>query len=149
MVTNDQTDQQSGEKDIQRVPCNKNRILIVDDEKLIRQVFEQVLSYGLPNCRLDLAVNGAEAVEYFRTAHQGIVLMDLRMPVMDGETAFTEIQKICQAENWDMPSVVFCTGYNPSDKIRKAVANNRAHYLLLKPVSTDILLEVLKSKLAL
>lgn len=73
--------------------------------------------------------------------------MDLNMPVMDGEQAFYAIQDICEKEGWAMPSVVFCTGYTPSEGVRTIVANNRAHCLLNKPVSFDVLLQALKSRL--
>ena len=88
-------------------PCTPRRVLIVDDEKGIRDVFLAVVSYGLPDCRVDLAVNGAEAVENFRTAHQDVLVMDLNMPVMNGLDAFAEIRKICDEEKWAMPAVVF------------------------------------------
>ena len=130
-------------------PCDKPRILIVDDEKMICDVFRTVLSFGIPNCRVDAAINGAEAVRMFRDVHHVVILMDLRMPVMDGETAFREIEKICREENIQMPSIVFCTGFVPSDEIRKIIANSRIHGLLRKPISNDVLVETLKSKLLL
>jgi CheY-like chemotaxis protein len=129
------------------VPCDKQRLLIVDDESGIRNVFSKVLTCGLPHCRIDLAVNGAEAVDSFRTIHHGLLLMDLNMPVMDGEQAFYKIQEICEKEGWEMPAVVFCTGYNPSENVRKIVANSRIHCILHKPVSCDVLLEALRIRL--
>ena len=133
---------------IEPLPLEKNRILIVDDEKLVRDVFKLVLSYGLPKCKTDFAVNGAEAIESFRAIHQGVILMDLMMPVMDGETAFDEIQKICRTNNWEMPSVVFCTGYVPTDKIKNTVKDNTSHCLLQKPVSNDVLIKAINIRLA-
>jgi CheY-like chemotaxis protein len=127
-------------------PPNRRRILIVDDETNIREIFRQVLLLGLPGCRFDVAVNGAEAVESFRQAHQGVILMDLRMPLMDGERAFCEIEKICVSERWEMPSVVFCTGYDPPNGVKEIVAGDPRHGLLQKPVTNEILLETLRSK---
>ena len=129
------------------VPCDKQRILIVDDEKTIREVFTQVISYGLPECRIDVAINGAEAVESFRTIHHGLLLMDLKMPIMDGETAFHKIEEICKAENWEMPPVIFCTGYAPSEELRKIIANSQLHSLLHKPVTNDVLLQAISHHL--
>ena len=51
--------------------CDRHRILVVDDEKAVRTVFLQIISYGLPDCRVDIAVNGVEAVEAFRSVHYG------------------------------------------------------------------------------
>ena len=129
------------------VPCDHRRILIVDDESAIRSVFKRVVSIGLPNCRTDVAVNGAEAVEYFRSAHQGLLLIDLQMPVMDGQQAFYEIERLCQAENWKMPAFVFCTGFLPPEAVQEIVAKDPKHCLLRKPVSIDMLLDALKARL--
>jgi len=128
-------------------PCEHNRLLIVDDEHAIRRVFQQIVSYGLPDCRIDVAVNGYEAVASFRSVHHGVILMDLKMPVMDGETAFHKITDLCREENWEVPAVVFCTGFNPSSELQEVVANSRKHFLIRKPVSNDTLLEVLKARL--
>jgi CheY-like chemotaxis protein len=128
-------------------PCTKDRVLIVDDEQSIRTLFSQVLSFGLPDCRMDLAVNGAEAVESFREIHQAVVLMDLCMPVMDGNEAFDEIRKACEELKWEMPSVVFCTGYDPSQQVQNAIAGNPKHCLLRKPVTNDTLTEAIKIRL--
>ena len=77
------------------LPVDRKRILLVDDEKSILELFRRLLAFRLPNCRIAVAVNGAEAIEQFHEAHHGVIMMDLRMPVMDGQTAFLEIQKLC------------------------------------------------------
>lgn len=128
-------------------PCTPRRILVVDDEKAIRDVFSLVLSLGLPDCRVDLAINGAEAVDCFRDVHHAVLLMDLHMPVMDGETAFVEIEKICEVEKWQMPSVVFCTGYEPSNVLKNMIDGNPSHCVLRKPVANNILLGALKERI--
>ncbi len=122
-------------------------MLVVDDEQNIRNLFQQLISLGLPGCRVDMAVNGAEAVEQFREVRHGLILMDLHMPVMDGEQAFLAIRALCDEENLEMPSVVFCTGFDPSHKVQNAIAGNPKHCLLRKPVTNDTLLEALKVRL--
>lgn len=126
-------------------PCRKNRILIVDDE--IRNLFRQLVKLELPQCKLDIAVNGDEALEMFRQAHHALLLLDLRMAVMDGEKAFAEIEKLCAAQNWEMPAVVFCTGHEPTPGVRNVIAKNPRHGLLIKPVSNDVLLDAIRSRL--
>jgi len=127
--------------------CDKHRILVVDDQKAIRDVFKMIITYELPECRVDLAQNGAEAVELFKKDHDGILLMDLHMPVMDGQTAFYEIEKICHTEYCRMPSVVFCTGYEPPNGLNKVITNS-PHCLLLKPVSGDRLIMEIRKRMA-
>ncbi|MEI6972226.1 MAG: response regulator [bacterium] len=138
---------ESDEQAAELTPCDKNRILVVDDEKVILDLFWRLLSLRLPKCRIDIAVNGAEAVEQFRAAHHSVIMMDLRMPVMDGQQAFLEIQSLCREENVEMPSVVFCTGYDPPGMIQRLVAGNTKHCILHKPVPDNILLETLTMRL--
>jgi CheY-like chemotaxis protein len=124
-----------------------HRILIVDDEKAVRDVFLRVVS-SRPGCRVDVAVNGAEAVEFFRCVRHAAIVMDLKMPGMNGEEAFGQIQRICDEEKWTMPSVVFCTGFSPTEKIRNIVAKDPRHCLLMKPIAGSQLVQALDSVLA-
>lgn len=129
------------------VPCEKGCVLIADDEKPIRELFSRILTLLLPNCKVDVAANGAEAVERFRAGHQKVIIMDLHMPVMDGEQAFHEIQKICDSDKWQMPAVIFCTGYDISRTIRALIKDNPTHCLLTKPITSSQLVDALKSRL--
>ena len=137
--------------DSKLIPTNRFRILIVDDERIVREVFRQIIQFEVPELEMDFAKNGAEAVESFCRYHQGLILLDLCMPVMSGETAFYEICRICASENMERPSVVFCTGFNPSDSdgVRAIVDKDEAHCLLQKPVRLKVLVEALKSRLCL
>lgn len=129
------------------IECNRKRILVVDDQKAVRDVFKLIITYELPEYQVDLAENGAEAVELFKKEHDGILLMDLHMPVMDGQTAFYEIERICQAEHCRMPSVLFCTGYRPPNGFNKVIENS-LHGLLLKPVTDDMLVAEIRKRMA-
>ncbi len=130
-----------------RVSCEKGRLLIVDDDKTVRQTFQTVLDMSLPNCRIDVAVNGAEAVEFFRVAHHAVLLLDIYLPVMNGLEAFRQIANVCMVENWEMPSVVFCSGFCPPEALAEIVTKNSAHCFLQKPVKTELLVETLKDRL--
>lgn len=134
--------------DCYSVSCDKSRILLVEDENKVLQVFHRVLSIGFPRHVIDVAVNGAEAVTAFSGAHQAVLLMDLHLPIMDGETAFHEIEKLCTKENWEPPSVVFCTGFAPPGTINDIISGNPAHDMLLKPVSNAVLVDRLRDKLS-
>ena len=131
----------------QLFPCAKRRILIVDDEKGIREVFMAIVTCGLPDCRVDLAINGAEAVESFRAIHHQIIVMDLNMPVMNGLDAFVEIQAICREEKWAMPAVIFCTGFDPPNALNSALQSGAGHLLLRKPVTNDTLIHAISERL--
>ncbi len=129
-------------------PCDKNRLLIVDDETSIVRLFKVILSSALPETSIDTAFNGREAVENFENGRHGTLLMDLHMPVMDGREAFETIQNLCREKDWVMPSVVFCTGFAPPDWVRTALHANTSHQLLNKPVTGTVLVETIRKSLA-
>ena len=145
------TSQDAGATEKNRVqtvtPRDKGRILIVDDEKAIQRTFKVILSYELPEHKIDVADNGAEAVEAFGPEHHALLIMDLHMPVMSGQAAFSKIEQICKSRNWEMPSIVFCTGFAHPDMVKRVVDTNPLHCLLSKPVTSQTLLETVKSRL--
>ena len=147
MTDSTSTEQTDVVADATRVPCNSNTVLVVDDEEAIRNVFKMVLAFGLPECEVMTAANGQEALDCFKECHQRLLLMDLHMPVMNGEIAFTQIRAHCDAVNWEMPSIVFCTGYDPPNGVQNVVSGNPLHCLLRKPVSNDTLLDALRVRL--
>jgi DNA-binding NtrC family response regulator len=68
-----------------------NKILIVDDEKNIRMTISQSLA-GM-DVETDAAVNGEEALSKLKDAEFGLVLLDLRMPGMDGMEVLKKLRK--------------------------------------------------------
>ena len=66
------------------------RILVVDDDPILRE-FAQV-NLTSPTTRVDVASNGAEALERLRSQAYDIVLMDLEMPGLDGFGALAQIR---------------------------------------------------------
>lgn len=123
------------------------KLLIVDDEYTIVSLFQTILQLVFSGVEIDIAENGLQAVESFRSKQHGILLMDLNMPVMDGFTAYNEIHQLCDSNNWDMPSVIFCTGFAPPDKMQKVLAENPKTEFLPKPISPDDLIGAVQSRL--
>lgn len=66
------------------------RILFVDDDPILR-AFAQV-NLATPSTEIDLAANGAEALEHLRAARYDLVLLDLEMPGIDGFEILTRIR---------------------------------------------------------
>ena len=130
-----------------RVARSGRRILIVDDEGQILKVVLRVISISMPGCKTDVVVNGAEALESFRVNRHPVIVMDVKMAGMDGETALDEIQKICDKENWEVPAVVFFSGFPASEKMQNILKSNALHTLLMKPVEPSRLVEALQSRL--
>jgi len=129
------------------IPCQNDRILIVDDEEALRKTLKQMLTPEFPGLLIDTATNGMEAMKRFHSEHYAVILIDLFMPVMTGEQAYRGIEQICAREKWDMPAVVFYTAHNSSRELRNLVAQNPRHCILQKPVKNDILVEAIRSRL--
>ncbi len=63
------------------------RILIADDQKRTRQSLKALLSTSLPETEIWEAANGVEAMRLAEDVHPHLVVMDIRMPELDGLAA--------------------------------------------------------------
>jgi CheY-like chemotaxis protein len=102
---------------------------------MVRDVYSRVIDSAFPDISVDSASNGLEAVEAFQETHYGIILMDIRMPVMNGDQAFKEIRKLCASMKWDEPNFIFCTGFDVPRDLAAEISSNDKHNVLSKPVS--------------
>jgi PAS domain S-box-containing protein len=102
-------------------------ILVIDDEKAIRDSFSNYLEDC--NYRVSCAANGAIGLKLFRDESPDLILVDLRMPVMDGMQVLEHIH----AEAPDIPIIVVSGTGQMDDAIR--TLRMGAWDYLLKPVS--------------
>ncbi len=113
------------------------RVLLVEDNELNQEVASELLaSAGLV---VDLAEDGAVAVNKVREGAYDIVLMDMHMPIMDGATATLAIRKL--AEHSDLPIVAMTANAMPSDR-QKCLAAGMVDFVA-KPIEPDELWEAL------
>lgn len=71
--------------------CN---VLIVDDSAILRKAIRKVVRLaGIEDDRIHDAGNGQEALQVLETIWIDLVLLDMNMPVMDGEQFATELRK--------------------------------------------------------
>ncbi len=101
------------------------RILIADDHLIIRQGIRLILETGEDFELVGEAADGAEALRLCRELHPDVVLMDLRMPGMDGITAIEHLRI-------EMPKigVVILTTFNEDDLMRRGLRAGAKGYLL-------------------
>lgn len=104
---------------------NPIRILIADDHRIVREGLRLILETADDFLLVGEAANGAEAVQLAAECHPEVVLMDLRMPVMDGLSAIEALRR-------DQPdlAVVILTTYNEDDLILRGLRAGARGYLL-------------------
>ena len=109
-------------------------ILTADDHPLIRSGLAAVIGAEPGLLVVAEAANGEEAIEAYARLHPDIVLMDLRMPVMDGLTATRAILA-------DDPNahIIVLTTYDGDEDIHRALAAGARGYLLKDMMRTDLL----------
>jgi two-component system response regulator AlgR len=111
------------------------RVLIVDDEKLARDRLRELLTDIGGYTVIGEAMNGAEAVEKASELNPDVLLMDIRMPGMDGLEAAMHLMGMEHP-----PSVIFTTAYD--QHALDAFDVNAVDYLL-KPIRKDRLANAL------
>lgn len=102
------------------------KILVVDDEPLARQRLCRLLGRLRPRDQLFEAADGREALARIRAEQPQIVLLDIRMPEMDGVEVAAQLLDVPEA-----PAVIFCTAY---DEYALEAIQHHAIAYLLKPV---------------
>ena len=132
----------------EQIPCDQKQILVVDDESSLRAIFGQLIETFLPELTVSYAENGREAVEQFQAIKPAVMIMDLAMPELNGEDAHQEIEAYCEQENVQRPSIIFCTGFVPSQKIHDTVNSDDLHVMLTKPIGKNDLFDTVKERLA-
>lgn len=116
------------------------KIMIVDDEYIIRQSIKQLLDWEKYGYKIiGEASNGKEAIELAQNEQPDIVLTDISMPVMNGIELTKELHKMNK-----YIQVIILSGYNDFEYVKGAFQNSAVDYML-KPLSDPIeLLEILQ-----
>lgn len=117
------------------------KIIIVDDQKLVRDGLRDVLARSGDFNVLPAAASGSELLDRLSTDHPDLILMDIRMPGLNGIETVSEMRK----RKIDIP-VVFLTLFNEPELVFDALSFNVAGFLL-KEVSTEHLVHALHTAL--
>jgi DNA-binding NarL/FixJ family response regulator len=118
------------------------RLLIVDDHDLMREATRLMLEGEQDLEVVGEAVNGRHALELCRQLRPDLVLMDVRMPEMDGLTAARAIKEVLPAI-----SVLLVTAYESND-YRQEAANAGAAGYILKDAPRQQLREAVRKALS-
>jgi DNA-binding NtrC family response regulator len=102
------------------------KILIVDDEEVIRLSYMRILAAA--NCKVRAVWTWAQVAQAMQEEGFDVVLLDLRMPDMDGMSVLRALK-----QRWPDSEVVVITGYPTLETAKEAVALGAWDYLA-KPV---------------
>ena len=108
---------------------DKTKILVVDDEEVVR--LSHIRTLASMHCNVEVVRDGNEALQVMEQRPADVVLLDLRMPGMDGMSVLKMIK-----QRWPETEVVIITGYPTVETAKEAVRLGAFDYLA-KPVGPD------------
>jgi len=116
------------------------RCLIADDQAMVREGFAAVLTAQPGLQVVGLAADGADAVRQARHLEPDVVLMDVRMPVMDGLQATREI--LGAGAGSALPRVLMLTTFDLDDYVYAALRAGASGFLLKDATAAELVTAV-------
>ncbi len=107
----------------------KPRIVAIDDEPEFIDMLENY--FGLRGYEINAAIRGARGIELVKEKSPDVVLMDLKMPGIDGD----EVLKLLKSMS-PSPKVIFITAYDDGGKTKARLLKMGAYACLDKPISS-------------
>lgn len=114
------------------------KVLIADDQELIRQSLQIVLESKNHISVTDAVANGQEVIQSIRKEKPDVILMDIRMPKMDGVQCTKTIK-----ENYPQIKIIILTTFDDDEFVYSALKYGASGYLL-KGVSMDELVKAIE-----
>jgi two-component system response regulator HydG len=120
----------------------KTLILVMDDQFGDRETLKTILEDK--GYRVATARDGAEAIQMIQERHYDIIFLDVRLPGMDGVTAFEQVKEIDPRA-----AVIMMTGYSEEDLVKRAIRGG-AYTCIYKPFDMEKVMalvdKIVKSK---
>jgi two-component system response regulator (stage 0 sporulation protein F) len=116
------------------------RLLVVDDQKGIRRLLQEL--FQREGFEVEVAADGMEAIELVKSGVPDVILMDMKMPRMNGLEASETILKM----NQDV-AIIMMTAYGEIEMMKKAVEVGVKKYIT-KPFDIIVLRDMVKETLA-
>lgn len=121
----------------------KIRVLLVDDQRLFLESLKLVLENQNEDIQvIGTALNGEEALEAAETLKPQVILMDVRMPVMDGVAAVRIIK-----QRLPETKIIMLTTFEDDDYVQEAMKGGAEGYML-KNIDPPMLVSGIKAVLA-
>ncbi|GHH47007.1 response regulator [Lentzea cavernae] len=110
------------------------RVVVVDDQEMVREGFSALLNAQDDIEVVGAAGNGVQGVALARTVRPDVVLMDIRMPEMDGLTATRLLLGVT-----DAPKVLVLTTFDLDDYVYEALQAGASGFLLKHAPARELL----------
>ncbi len=111
------------------------KMILIDDEYLVREGIRQTIDWGSYGIEIvGAAKNGAEGLEAIRLLQPDVVISDIRMPKMDGMQLVEQLR----ADRYD-GIIIMLSGYNDFEYVRSTLQKGAFQYLL-KPIDNEELI---------
>jgi CheY-like chemotaxis protein len=117
----------------------KKSLLLVDDNEINLVLARDAIQLNFPALQIDQAENGQEAIDKIEVKTYDLIIMDLKMPVMDGYQATKYIRNELKPPKNEVP-ILGMTAYAMKEERQKCMQEGMNDYLL-KPFETEILIE--------
>ncbi len=118
----------------------RNILLFVEDDIVLQRMYQTLMkNHGYV---VISAMNGEEGLRKALSEHPDLILLDLRMPKMDGMTMLSKLRQ----DPWGATAkVIILTNLEPTDNILKGVVeNNPTYYLIKSNTKPEVVLEKVK-----
>ncbi len=115
------------------------RVVVVDDFDMVRTGFRLIVDNEDDMVVVGDATNGIEAIEVCRTRKVDVVLMDIRMPELDGLAATREVLALP-----DPPKVIVLTTFGLDDYVVEAIRVGASGFIL-KDATADDLVDAIRA----
>ena len=114
-------------------------IILIDDQSIIREGLKMILSLDDEINILAEGENGRDAIKLTNELNPDVILMDIRMPIMNGVDATLEIKT-----QFPNSKILILTTFNDNDYIFDSLKNGASGYLL-KDASPDEIIDAVKT----
>ena len=119
------------------------KVLIVEDDLSYVQLLKDKIKEL--QCEVLLASDGKEGLDTALKANPDLILLDIRMPVMDGLTMLTELRKTQYGKK---VAVIFLTNLEPDEStIKKVLKDQPTYYLIKSDIKRTELMEMIQKLL--
>lgn len=127
----------------QPLPEAKKKILVIEDEPDISEIYKQILLEG--GFDAYTAANGEEGLTKIVEVSPNLIFLDLRMPVMDGKTMLTHLKNDEKYAGFKDIPIVILTNSGNIDNMRDTMTLGAANEFIVKSnINPDQVVEIAK-----